>query len=253
MGWRIHRVWSTEWFHDHDRAIAGILRSVEQAKQMPMDRPIYAPTTNPAPLPPNRSPVGETHRAQEIQRRYKPGVQYTLFKPRQRLSRDHLLNADHSTILAETICQLVHVEGPIHHDLLVDRLKELHEVARAGSNVQSNIDRALRSALQGRRVTRESRSSFYFVSGHELKSFRLPPNSAKRPIEQIAPKEIALAVLYLVEDQFGIFEESLPAAVARLFGIDRVRAESAAMIESVIEDLVTQSLLRRNGIQVHLA
>jgi hypothetical protein len=88
---------------------------------------------------------------------------------------------------------------------------------------------------------------------HDLESFRLPADSAKRPVEQIAPREIALAILYLVEDQFGIFEESLPAAVARLFGIDRLRAEGAAMIESAIEGLVARSLLRRSGMQVHLA
>jgi hypothetical protein len=141
----------------------------------------------------------------------------------------------------------------MHHDLLVDRLKELHGVARAGSNVQSNIDRALRFAEQRGGVSHEPRSPFYFASGNELESFRVPRDCIKRPIEQIAPKEIALAVLYLVEDQFGIFEESLPAAVSRLFGIDRLRAESAATIDSVIEDLVRRSLLRRNGIQVHLA
>jgi hypothetical protein len=32
-----------------------------------------------------------------------------------------------------------------------------------------------------------------------------------------------------------------------------LRAEGAAMIDSVIEDLVSRSLLRRSGTQVHLA
>jgi hypothetical protein len=253
MGWRIHRVWSTEWFHEREKAIAGILRSVEQAKQMPANHPVYAPHADPAPQVPNPPSGAQKGRVPDIQRRYKPGVPYGLFHPSRRLDREHLLDAHRSVMLADTICQLVRAEGPIHHDLLVDRLKELHGVARAGSNVQSNIERALRSAQQSRAITRESRSPFYSVSGHELKSFRTPADSAKRSIEQIAPPEIALAILYLVEDQFGIFEESLPAAIARLFGIDRLRAESAAVIEAVIEDLVVRSLLRRNGIQVHIA
>jgi hypothetical protein len=155
--------------------------------------------------------------------------------------------------LAETIAQLVRAEGPIHHDLLVDRLKELHGVARAGSNVVSNIERALRSAQQSRVITRESRSPFYSLSGQNLEFFRVPSDSVRRPIEQIAPNEVSLAILYLVEDQFGMFEESLPAAVARLFGIDRLRAESAAVIDFVVETLIARSLLRRSGTQVHLA
>lgn len=253
MGWRIHRVWSTEWFHDRERAVADILRSVEQAQRKTANHPIYAPPANPAPPLPNQFSAGQTRRAPEIQRKYKPGVPYTVFQPHHRLVRDQILDAGCSGTLAETICQLVGIEGPIHHDLLVDRLKELHGIARAGSNVQANIGRALRGAQQNRRITNESRSPFYFVPGSDLESFRLPVDSIKRPIEQIAPKEIALAILYLVEDQFGIFEESLPTAAARLFGIDRLRAESAAMIESVIANLVAQSLLRRSGMQVHLA
>jgi len=254
MGWRIHRVWSTEWFHERDRAIASILRSVEQAQREPVDHPIYAPpVVDPAPTAPNRSSGGEIRRAPDIQRRYKPGIPYTRFQPRHCLNRDYLLDANQSAILAETISELVRAEGPIHHDLIVERLKESHGVARAGSNVQSNIERALRSAEQSRHITRESESPFYFMPEHDLESFRLPADSAKRPVEQIAPREIALAILYLVEDQFGIFEESLPAAVARLFGIDRLRAEGAAMIESAIEGLVARSLLRRSGMQVHLA
>jgi very-short-patch-repair endonuclease len=253
MGWRIHRVWSTEWFHDRDRAIAGILKSVEQAQQKPVEHPVYAPPANPAPPPSKLSVAGDTCRTSEIQRKYKPGIQYRLFQPRHHLLRDHILDAGYSATLVETICQLVGFEGPIHHDLLVDRLKELHGIARAGSNVQANLERALREAEQNGRITRESRSPFYFVPGSDLESFRLPVDSIKRPIEEIAPKELALAVLYLVEDQFGIIEESLPGAVARLFGTDRLRAESAAIIESVIDDLVARSVLRRNGTQVHLA
>lgn len=253
MGWRIHRVWSTEWFHDRDQAIASILRSVEQAQQKPVSHPVYAPPAEHTPPPPSRSSAGEPRPAPDIQRRYKSGVPYALFQPDQCLYREHLLDADHATTLAEIISQLVRVEGPIHHDLLVDRLKELHGIARAGSNVQSNIERALRSARQNRGIARDSRSPFYFVSGHNLESFRVPSGSVRRPIEHIALSEMALAILYLVEDQFGMFEDSLPAAVARLFGIDRLRAESAAIIDSVVQDLVARSLLRRSGTQVHLA
>jgi very-short-patch-repair endonuclease len=31
LGWRFHRIWSTEWFADPDRALAGVLTSYQQA------------------------------------------------------------------------------------------------------------------------------------------------------------------------------------------------------------------------------
>lgn len=253
MGWRIHRVWSTEWFHDRDQAIASILRSVELAKQSPVNRAVYAPPLAERPPQSSTPKAVDTQPGAEIERRYKPGIPYILFQPRDQLIREHLLDKSQSNALAETITQLVQVEGPIHRDLLIDRLKELHGVARAGANIQSNIGRALRSAQRSRGITDESGSSFYSIPGQNLESFRVPSNSLRRPIEQIAPSEIALAILYLIEDQFGIFEESLPAAVARLFGIERLRAESGALIDAVVQDLVARHLLRRSGSQVHLA
>jgi hypothetical protein len=169
------------------------------------------------------------------------------------MSRDYLLDSSYSDVLAGTIAALVNTEGPIHHDVLVERLKEIHSVGRAGSNVQSNIELALRSAERARTITRDARSTFYSVPDNRLESFRLPTESVRRPVEHIAPAEISLAVLYLVEDQFGVVEESLPTAVARLFGIDRLRSEGAEIIRRVVQGLVSKGALRRSGMQVHLA
>jgi Protein of unknown function (DUF3320) len=213
---------------------------------------VYAPPDPDPPSPPSFPPRGEARPVMEVTRRYKPGVPYSHSHSPRQLSRDYLLDASYSGVLAGTISTLVKVEGPIHHDLLVERLKELHGIARAGSNVQSNIEQALRSAARSRAIAHDAGSPFYCVPESRLESFRLPTESVRRPIEHIAPGEISLAVLYLVEDQFGIVEESLPTAIARLFSIERLRSESADIIRRVIEDLVTKGSLRRNGMQVHL-
>ncbi|MGA2325780.1 MAG: DUF3320 domain-containing protein [Bryobacteraceae bacterium] len=254
MGWRIHRVWSTEWFHDREQSVASILKSVERAMEAPIDHPVYAPPAEPGPEPP-LSP--ESRRAARpttaLPRRYEPGIPYSLFQTRRHLSRDHLLDESYSDTLSETISELVRIEGPIHREVLVDRLKEVHGVARAGTNVQANIERALRSAERSRAITHDARSPFYYVPEHHPESFRLSTDSFQRPIEYIAPAEISLAVLYLVEDQFGVVEESLPSVVARLFGIERLRGDGADVIRAVVESLVTRGSLRRSGTQVHLA
>jgi very-short-patch-repair endonuclease len=257
MGWRIHRLWSTEWFHDPEQAIAGILRSVEQAQLAPEGRPIYvqAPAPDVLPDPPSSTSPALQSRppGTEIPRKHKPGHLYAVFRPPHQLNRDYLLSASYSGILRRTISDLVQIEGPIHHDILVERLKEIHGVARAGSNVQANIECALLDSCRSGAVTDEAGSGFYDSPGHELESFRLPSGAVRRPIEHIAPKELELAILYLVEDQFGVVEESLPTAVAHLVGIERLRGESAEPIRRAADDLVGRGLLRRNGMQLHLA
>ena len=254
MGWRIHRVWSTEWFYNTEQAIASILRSVQQAEEAPVEHPVYAPPTeSESPAPSGSSSGSPTPSVSATTRRYKPGVPYSMFDSARSLNRDHLLNAAYSGVLVETVSALVKVEGPIHQEFLVERLKNLHGVARAGSNVQSNIERALREAERNRAIARDANYPFYASPGNCLESFRLPIESVRRPIEHIAPIEISLAVHYLVEDQFGIVEESLPAVIARLFGIERLRGESAEIIRCVVEDSVARGVLRRSGTQVHLA
>ena len=250
MGWRIHRLWSTEWFHDRDQAIESILRSVEQARSTPLGRPVYAPP------PVFNSPQGSSttrpwsSETIEIKRRYSPGISYMVFQSARKLNREYLMDAAYQSLLVDTITSLVKVEGPIHQHFLIERLKDVHAVARAGSNVQSNIDCALRSAVHSHKI---SKMSFFYCTpeGH-LECFRLATDSVRRPIEYIAPSELSLAVLYLVEDQFGIFEDSLPTAVARLFGVERLRNEAAEIIRRVTDDLVSRGLLRRSGMQVHL-
>ncbi|MCX5847742.1 MAG: DUF3320 domain-containing protein [Deltaproteobacteria bacterium] len=254
MGWRIHRVWSTEWFHDRERAVAGILRSIEQAQQAPVERPVYVPPPDPDPItmvPPQRS--GKAKSEREDTRLHKPGVPYVLFNPSQTLSRDALLKESCCDELSNTIIDLVNIEGPIHHDFLVKRLKEIHCVAKAGSNVQSNIKQALRSAEKNHAIIHNAKPSFYYSPDGQIKSFRLPTEKVRRPIEYIAPSELSLAVLYFVEDQFGVVEEYLPMAIARLFGIERLGGESADIIRDVIKELVSKGSLRRNGMQVHLS
>lgn len=250
MGWRIHRVWSTEWFYERDQAIDGILRSIEQAESRPITEGILAPATE---YPEYVSVVESPPKQAVVERKYKAAVPYEMYRPTQRLERDHLLQRTYSTVLARTIGELVGVEGPIHHDFMVERLKDLHGVDRAGSNIQANIKQAVRQATRWETVEHEPRSPFYRAATRPLVRFRSCANGVSRAVEQIAPEELALAVLHLVEDQFGLAEERTPSAVARLFGIERLWSESADTIRSVIDQLVSKGALRRSGTQLYLA
>ncbi len=255
MGWRIHRVWSTEWFHDPDQVVEGILRSLEQAEVNRSGPPVWAPQVDsvqgandhldlPSEKPSPSPPPG---------RKYNPGVPYSIYRPSRQLGREILLNEGFSKMLADTIAEIVRAEGPIHYEVLVERLKELHDIHKAGSNVRANVDQALRFAQRNRTITHEPRSKFYFAPDLALEGYRTATAAIKRPIEHIAPSEIAQAILFLVEDQFSLVEESAPIAVARLFGIERLRSDGADLIRSTLDDLVNKGLLRRGGTQVYLA
>jgi very-short-patch-repair endonuclease len=249
MGWRIHRVWSTEWFHDRDRAIERVLASLSQAESRPVEESVQG-----IPLQTDHSPnfvnAGPTvsadkHDPPQEKRRYLSGTPYRKFVATA--NRELLIQPRFLNELAALVVRIVHAEGPIHQDFLAERLKEVCGVERAGSNVQSNIAEAIRAGLHRKEIERRRQHDFLWAKNAQLEVFRVPSNSFRRPIDWIHRDEIALAILYLVEDQFGIASSEVGRGVARLLGLERASSEACDQILEVADELTERALLRSEG------
>ncbi len=246
MGWRIHRVWSTDWFLDRNRAIEAALSAVALAERHPVEESVQG--VPPQVDPPAISAVedapgkGAWGRGPGPQRRYNPGIPYRKFAGAA--DRDLLLQHRFSGDLADLVCRIVAVESPIHEDCLAERLKDVCTVERVGSNVQSNIEEAVHMAARRKEIERRRQRKFVWKKDAELTCFRVPTNSFKRPIDWIHRDEIALAILYLVEDQFGVVRTELGRGVARLFGLERATADACDYVLEVADELVERGLLR---------
>jgi hypothetical protein len=168
-------------------------------------------------------------------------------------ARPLLLDPSNAYRLASFVAALVDIEGPIHEDLVTDRLKERCAVERAGSNVQSNVGEAIHWAIRNHNVERRSHKSFLWSKGKSLLTFRIPGDGIKRSIDMIHREEVELAVLYAVEDQFGTMRDELPRAVGKLFGFERISPDAADIVRDVVDELVERHLLRVSGPQVNLA
>lgn len=252
MGWRIHRVWSTDWFHDRDRAIQQLLTSYETAQSQPIEDTVQAvPLEETREIDSLEDDPPAPRRTPAPQRRFKSGQPYE--KSSGTRQRELLLETHRTRELAAVIEEIVAVEGPIHDELLAERLKERCGIERAGSNVQSNIARAIQFSVRHGRVERRNQRNFLWEKDVKLTSFRALGDGVKRPLDWIHPTEVALAIQFLVEDQFGIVKSHLGRAVGKLFGLDRVPTEASDYITQVADELVKQGQLRDIGGQLHLA
>jgi Protein of unknown function (DUF3320) len=168
---------------------------------------------------------------------------------------DVLLRPSNVARLAELIVVIVGAEGPIHEEVIIDRLKQIYEIDRisANSTTAVNITRAIGLAVGDRRLQRCQNRSFLSVTGATRTHFRLPNDGVERSIDMIAPEEIELAVLHLIEDQFGMKRDRVPHAVAHLLGIKQLRAEGATLIGQLVDGLIDRGVLRASGFQVYLA
>lgn len=242
LGWRLYRIWSTDWFRDSEQAILGVLRAVESAVQTTAeDVPLPPPyPARPDPNPPTTPPPSP--------KRFSSGTPYR--KYRGLGSRETLLDPGMVRSLADQIVRVVDIEGPLHRDLVVERLKEVNAVGRAGSNVTTNIRRAIDIATRANDL--EVDGDFLSKPGRECNSFRHPGDGVERPVHWIAPREIAVAVLHIVEEQFGYQRGALPKAIAEIFGFDRTARGTVEVVASVVDDLVERGSLRLSGPNVYL-
>jgi very-short-patch-repair endonuclease/DNA polymerase III delta prime subunit len=259
QGWRLHRVWSTDWFRDKEKALKAVLRSLKIALEArdgesppaPGRGGVTAPSQQSKPRTIIHSDTADDKVTNVTGRRFRCGVPYQKYKGLgAALDREHLLDPNYLSSLAQRIAAIVRTEGPIHLELLVDRLKEMHGVARAGSNVQRNVDRAVESAERNCGI--ERRGNFLKARGSGLETFRIPGEGVHRHLALVPPEEIELAILYIVEDQFGFQRDALPRAVAEVFGFERTSAGLSELVGDVVDDLVEHGKLRLSGINVYL-
>jgi very-short-patch-repair endonuclease len=256
QGWRLYRIWSTDWFRDREKAISGLLRAVEKALATPVEESVQASprssSQHSGSIPANE--VSSTNEPTKDQRgstarRFRAGVRYEKFSGKG--NRTLLLEPDEVRRLANQIVTIVNFEGPIHIDMLSERLKELNGVARAGANILDNVRRAIEIAVRSAQLERMD-GDFLKRKGHIVDTFRIAGDGVERPLSYVPPEEIRVAVLYIVEDQFGYQREALPRAVSKLLGFDRTAEGTAEIVGTIVDDLIEQGALAVSGPNVYL-
>ena len=124
LGWRIHRIWSTDWFRNPQQELDRVGVAVQAAKMSGAPSPAPNPSS---PKPLEREPEPEP----EIP---VPTAPYRT----ARLAVGHLDVALHEIPvgrLANWIAGVVEVESPVHLDEVILRIREAAGVGRAGSRI----------------------------------------------------------------------------------------------------------------------
>ncbi|MDR6790404.1 very-short-patch-repair endonuclease [Sphingomonas sp. BE138] len=250
-GWTIHRIWSTDWFQrpteqlelvvarieaakaEHDAAESGRARTAvpveivaierEDVTEIGLARPVEAGT---------EAPKGHFY------------VEATVTKPAHRQEELHDTPTGVLSMLAD---EVVAMEGPVHLDEVVARIREGWGLKRAGGRIQSAIERAVDVSVRTGRLSREG--DFLSVPGREPEvrdrtSVRSP---ALRRAEMLPPAEIRAAALATVRYNFGATRDQIVQAVSRALGIKSTSAQVRAVIVDVVDAAVARGELVNQG------
>ena len=148
LGWRLHRIWSTDYFNNPEREIGRAVTAIEQAIESRAAEP-------PAAAPQNQA-IQRTPARHELDEQ--PVPLYRMAEPVVRLGWLELHEiSPHSLI--NSVAEVVRVESPVHMNEVARRVATAAGVMRVGHRIQGTIELAVGLCVRANRVVR-SRDSY---------------------------------------------------------------------------------------------
>ncbi|ACY34146.1 DUF3320 domain-containing protein [Comamonas thiooxydans] len=248
QGWTLLRIWGCDWFRQPRAQTERVLAAVEAARQRKQAEPVQ--------------PVMATHQSQtatEVMERAArsdagsaetesaAGPDDSLYQEARFAVPAGELHNQSTAKLAQLMHQAVELEGPIHFDELVTRMRTLWGLQRAGSRVRDALEQARQSLLADEALAAEG--EFLDLPGRAVRvRNRAEVGSANlRRIDCLPPAEIRAAIALALRSSLGGQREELPAAVARLLGLSAVTAPVRELVLTQLDALHGSGAVAFNG------
>ena len=250
LGWRIHRIWSTDWFRTPDRELGRAAEAIEAAKAYVTLLPELSPENN---VPDSNEGEEEPEPNPDIIVHPAPEPEESSSTEKYKLAKLFIstggvhLHEVASSKMASWIQDVVKVESPVHLDEVARRIATAVGVGKRGRLIRSKVQTEAKQAARSDSV--QIRGQFLYWTEQEEVTVRdregLP--DALRKIELIAPEEMEAAIKQAISDTFGIERDDLAREVPKLFGIKRATANIQQGVDKVVERLIRDGKLILQG------
>jgi hypothetical protein len=237
LGWRFHRIWSTDWFRnpgkETERAVAAIEAARKATKSL---QPIAVSTPEAAQPAIARATQEHPKAAYQIEPYRKARL------PNLGASNQALHTVDPKR-LAHEIKAVVDVEAPIHEADVTRRLMEPYGLSRAGNRIAANVLEAIKAGTRA--------GLFFYADGFiytdkqretRIRS-REALETAERKIELVAPEEIDAALLEVVRLGFSMESEAAISGALEMLGFGRVTSRMKELVGARIDKLLVTNRL----------
>lgn len=246
LGWRIYRIWSTDWYRNRIESQEKLLNAIKDPKN----------------IIPN---ITRSSLSLEIEEKIKSddsskNIQINEIKqPDLELSIENEImeyevcsnlgvrrcefTDNNLNLISDAVIQIVKVEGPVHFDEVVRRLRLLWGIRRFTKRMKEVVKNAIElSNANGNLVIRGK-----FLQSRDNLEIKVRRRTGDPPakINLISDDEIAEAMKLILKFQYATAPDELITKVSRLFGINITRGTTAERIENVIEKLIKGGELQK--------
>ncbi|MEO3387602.1 DUF3320 domain-containing protein [Mesorhizobium sp. CAU 1741] len=235
LGWRFHRIWSTDWFYRRSFEIKKLEKILREATVAASDGIELRGSRGHG-----HSVVAELESAAPEQfdvdhlQLSAPAYQRADIAS-SRMEEPHEAPMEH---LADLVAEIVSVEGPIHADEVARRISAAFGKVRTGNRIVEATMRAVRVARQ--RDANLLQLGAFLATADQVAA---PPVRDRRAetgsvlkAEYLPPIEIEAAAKKIQAESGMMLPEEMTRAVARLLGFQRVGPDLSEAIISVVVD-----------------
>lgn len=232
MGWKFHRIWSTDWIKDPVTEGELLIEAVDRAIDTYEDNFDKITMTQEDTQDESTESYYETEET----------VIGTISTPQ--FNFDTYVEADACSArlgdygivgLCCAIKRTIEVEYPIHYELLCRRIAPIYGNQKATVKIRNEVNYGLQKI--GNEIVRVG--DFFYPKVYDKVIPKTPSmGELPRSVTHISDEEIGVAMRMVVADSYGITKVSLFQIVAKAFGFNRTGANITNAFERVFDGLV---------------
>jgi very-short-patch-repair endonuclease len=242
IGWKIHRIWSTDWFRYPERELKRVVEAIEKAKQVfYLDDEIEEQYT---------IETSFSREETEAEKTDLPYYQLATLSTELATKELHLHSVGK---LAGWVEDVVRVESPVHFDEVARRIAEAAGITRVGSRIRTQLTIAAKFAEGSNKIKIAGDFLWHYEMTIPVLRNRAALPSSSKKIKFICPEELSLAVEKVVKESIAIQPEAAVPFIAKLFGFSRVTEDMREEILNAIRGSLSANKIQRDGELVRLS
>lgn len=245
-GWHIHRIWSTDWFQRPQQELARVISAIDAAKAEDAAREVrrQKPTVRITAQDVGDYTLMGVETGEEAEAATPEVSAPNLYEEAVLERAPHHLGELHELpreVLVSYVERVVEVEGPIHVDEVVTRIREAWGLKRTGARIRDAIGAAIDVAARKGSILRDG--DFVSIDGRQavLRDRSVVSSPGLRKPEAIPLDEIAAGAVAVAAANYGAPADQLVTEIARGLGF---KATSDGLKRRIIEGI---ELARRDG------
>lgn len=265
LGWRIHRIWSTDWWLNPEREIEKILARLKELLERDLDDgepTVAAADTDPvegAEVDPEDAavPLGDLVAGErEVEEPAADGDALRTYAPTTLPAGDPARFYEVSANAALTRCLRLAIEadGPIPEALLFRRVARAWGLERTGSRI---VERLRKLAPRDTTWTQEDDNVFYWPAAvnpdtwDDCRCASDEPES-RRNVADVALEELGALARHILQSGGGTPRSDLAKTVCRLVGMARTPGDAEARVALAIDQMLARGSVVEVGGYVRL-